>query len=78
MKHLNLIILAFFCTLATTVRAQYYSVNYDEKTVLNLSLHRENGGEIGVRRGNFAHGFIQLVEIGTSLLRSLLSLAELT
>jgi len=33
MKHLNLIILAFFCTLATTVRAQYYSVNYDEKTV---------------------------------------------
>ena len=33
MKHLNLIILAFFCTLVTTVRAQYYSVNYDEKTV---------------------------------------------
>lgn len=33
MKHLSLIILALFCSLATTVRAQYYSVNYDEKTV---------------------------------------------
>lgn len=30
MKHLSLIILALFCSLATTVRAQYYSVNYDE------------------------------------------------
>ncbi len=33
MKRLHLIILALLCTLTTTVKAQYYSVNFDKKTV---------------------------------------------
>ncbi len=43
MKHLNIIILALFCTLAATVRAQYYSVNYDKKTVAAMAAAYASG-----------------------------------
>ncbi len=42
MKHLHIIIIAFFCTLATQVRAQY-SVNYDEKTVAAMAAAYASG-----------------------------------
>lgn len=37
MKHLHIIIMALLCALSTTVRAQYYSVNFDKKTVAAMA-----------------------------------------
>ena len=61
-----------------TSRETSVARHHDEQTVLYFALLRENRGEIRISRGNFAHGFIQLVEVGTSLLRALFCLAELT
>lgn len=43
MKHLSIILLSLFCTLTTTVRAQYYSVNYDKETVAAMSAAYASG-----------------------------------
>ncbi len=37
MKHLHIILLALFSTLTSTVKAQYYSVNFDKKTVAAMA-----------------------------------------
>ncbi len=45
-KHLYIIIICLFCTLAITVRAQYYSVNYDEKTIAAMAAAYASGAVV--------------------------------
>ena len=43
-----------------------------------LAFYRIYSGEVGVCRRDFTHGLVQLVKVGTRLLRAGLSLTELT
>ncbi len=43
MKHLHIIITVLLCTLTTAVKAQYYSVNFDKKTVAAMAAAYASG-----------------------------------